>query len=103
MTKINETVTVKILPTTLIRLNLKELKIILERRLNTIENITDPDFLEMRYPDTKIKFYKKHYENVQSIGDVLYAMQNVLEDYIKEGTKELEKQKAEQALKANAE
>ena len=100
MTEINETVTVKILPTTLIGLNLEELKIILERRLNTIENITDPDFLEMRYPDTKIKFYKKHYENVKSISDVLYAMQNVLEDYIKEGTKELEKQKP---VKENAE
>ena len=93
MTEINETVLNN--PTTLIRLNLKELKIILERRLDTIENITDPDFLEMRYPNTKIKFYKKHYENVESIRDVLYAMQNVLEDYIKEGTKELEKQSEE--------
>ena len=98
MTEINETVLNN--PTTLIRLNLKELKIILERRLDTIENITDPDFLEMRYPNTKIKFYKKHYENVESIRDVLYAIQTVLENYIKEERKELEKQKP---VKENAE
>ena len=113
MTEINETV--KVLPTALIGLNLRELMIILERRLETIKGITEPDAYERKYPDEKLKFYKRHYENVKSISDILYAMQKVLEDYIKEGTKELNKQKAKidaqakasgkamQVLKANAE
>ncbi len=100
MTESNETVTSQVLPTSLIRLNLKELKIILELRLNTIEGIVNPSSYEMKFPDAKIKFYKKHYENVELIRDVLYAIQNVLEDYIKEERKEHEKQKP---VKENAE
>lgn len=99
MTEIAETITVKGEPAALVALNLYEIKKILKRRFKTMEGIVNPSIYEMKFPDAKIKFYKKHCENINAINAALYALQNILEKYIKE----IEEQNAMQAKEENAE
>ena len=90
----SDIVTSQVLPTTLVELNIYELKKILKRRLKEIKELGEPDFDDWSYPKPRIQTYEKYYASIKSISATLYAMQNLLETYINKDTKELEKQKA---------
>lgn len=96
----SDTITPQVLPTTLVELNIYELKKILKRRLKEIKELGEPDFDDWSYPKPRIQTYEKYYASIKSISATLHAMQNLLEAYINKDTKELEKQKSKTDGKA---
>ena len=85
--------TVKSWPTTLVELDIYELKKILKRRLKEIEELGEPEFDHWDTLEMRMQVYQRYSTSIKSISDALYAMQKLLEAYISRAEQKLKTEK----------